>query len=47
VLKPNLATLVKRNTPPQNKQRQVGVYTAIDTQAMIKDWWDFFEEKAK
>ena len=47
VLKPNLATLVKRNTPPQNNQRQVGIYTAIDTNGMLKDWWDFFEEKSK
>jgi inosine-uridine nucleoside N-ribohydrolase len=46
VLKPELATIEKRDTPAENEQQQVGVYTAIDTEAMLKDWWDFFEAKS-
>jgi len=46
VLKPNLATIEQRNTPPENESRKVGVYTAIDNAAMLKDWWDFFEAKS-
>ncbi len=39
VARPDLATEEKRLAPPENTQREVFVYTKIDTKGMIDDWW--------
>jgi purine nucleosidase len=38
-LKPELFTLTIQNTPPENRQRKVGVYTKMDVQQTIADFW--------
>jgi inosine-uridine nucleoside N-ribohydrolase len=32
-------------TPPENEQRLIHVYTRIDREAFLKDWWDVVEKK--
>jgi inosine-uridine nucleoside N-ribohydrolase len=32
------------STPPENKQRLINVYTHIDRDAFLKDWWDVVEK---
>ena len=44
IAKPALARQEERRTPPENKQRTISVYTAIDHQAMLDDWWSVVEE---
>lgn len=39
IAKPELAKESKFKTPPENKQREVGVYTSIDARAMEADFW--------
>ena len=36
---PELAEESEFHTPPENVQRRVNVYTRIDTEGMIRDWW--------
>lgn len=38
-LNPQLATLKRVNTPPENKQRKVGVYTHIQASLLANDFW--------
>ena len=40
VARPSLATQEQRLAPPENEQRMVHVYTAVDAEAMIADWWN-------
>jgi purine nucleosidase len=44
IARPELATQQLVMTPPENRQRQIHVYTAIDRDGMLRDWWDMFEE---
>lgn len=39
VARPTLATEGLFRTPPENTQRDLWVYTAVDTEAMLADWW--------
>ena len=47
VARPSLATEQSLTPPPENKQRPIQVYTAIDAPAMIGDWWQVAEEAMK
>ena len=40
--RPELATRQTFRTPPENTQREIGIYTAIDTAAMQADFWARF-----
>lgn len=42
--RPALATEGRFQTPPENAQREVHVYTAVDEEAMRADWWRVVEE---
>ena len=44
IIKPSLAEEQVLNPPPENRQRTINVYTSIDTQAMIDDWWNTVEK---
>lgn len=46
IVKPSLAQQEELGTPPENKQRTISIYTAIDHQAMLNDWWKVAEEAA-
>lgn len=37
--RPELATEARALTPPENAQREVRVYTAVDRDGMVRDWW--------
>lgn len=39
LLCPEYATITSLQTPPENTKRTIGVYTAIDTTAMKRDFW--------
>ena len=39
ILRPDLATQASFMTPPENTQREVQVYTAVNAEAMLEDWW--------
>lgn len=41
---PELATIEKRNTPPENTTRKIGVYTSIEARKMEKKFWEKMEE---
>jgi purine nucleosidase len=41
--RPELATEARVMTPPENAQREIHVYTAVDNQALLQDWWTVFE----
>jgi inosine-uridine nucleoside N-ribohydrolase len=43
LVRPELATEGKYMTPPENVQREISVYTAVDIDAMRADWWEMFE----
>jgi purine nucleosidase len=38
-LRPELAEQAQFTTPPENKERQIRVYTRIDRESMLRDWW--------
>lgn len=40
MLRPDLATLEKRLPPAENKRKYVNVYTKIDVDGMVKDFWN-------
>lgn len=42
--RPALATEAQVMTPPENTQRAVSVYTAVDEAAMRQDWWRVVDE---
>lgn len=42
--RPELATEGPFNTPPENNQRTIHVYTSVDEAAMRSDWWAVVEE---
>jgi purine nucleosidase len=42
-LRPELAEQAQFTTPPENTQRQIWVYTRIDRDAMLADWWETAE----
>ena len=44
VVQPSLATEQSLTPPPENKQRPIQVYTAVDAPAMIRDWWQTVEK---
>lgn len=44
-LKPHWASTALVNTPPENKQRTVSVYTKIDEKAMSDDFWKIIQSK--
>ena len=44
IARPSLAQEEQRSTPPENKQRMIHVYTAVDHQAMLDDWWQVAEQ---
>jgi purine nucleosidase len=39
-LRPELAEQAQFTTPPENKARHVWVYTRIDREGMLGDWWE-------
>jgi len=39
LLRPELATEGRFQTPPENVQRTIHVYTSVDEAAMRSDWW--------
>ena len=41
---PELAEESEFHTPPENVQRRVNVYTRIDTEGMIRDWWQVVDQ---
>jgi purine nucleosidase len=43
IARPELATEAMVTTPPENRQRDIHVYTAIDRDGMLRDWWEMFE----
>ncbi len=43
-LKPELATIEKATTPPENKQREIQVYAKIDEKALIDDFWNVLKK---
>jgi purine nucleosidase len=44
--RPELATFERVRTPPENEQRDIEVYTRIDTQRMLHDWWDTVDRES-
>jgi inosine-uridine nucleoside N-ribohydrolase len=44
---PALAEEGLYNTPPENQQRKIYVYTKIDIEAMKSDWWAMVEKAGK
>ena len=44
-LEPELCKIERRLTPPENKQRYVNVYTQIDRDAMVDDFWKSIKNK--
>ncbi len=44
IIHPEFATLEKGVPPPENKQREINVYTAINVQKMKDDFWESFEK---
>ena len=44
ILRPNLATQASFMTPPENTQREVQVYTSVNEEAMLEDWWSIAEK---
>jgi hypothetical protein len=42
--RPELATEGRFNTPSENKQRDIHVYTSVDEDAMRSDWWAVAQE---
>jgi purine nucleosidase len=42
--RPELATEARVMTPPENRQREIHVYTRVDTEGLLRDWWQVFEE---
>jgi len=42
--RPELATEGRFNTPPENEQRDIHVYTSVDEAAMRSDWWAVAEK---
>lgn len=42
--RPELAQEALVLTPPENKQRKISVYTRVDHQAMLADWWNLVEK---
>ena len=44
IIQPEMATLETFMSPPENTPRQIGIYTAIDTNAMHADFWRVLEE---
>lgn len=47
VIHPELATVKKVLTPPENTQREINIYTGIDVNAMKKDFWQSYEKLMK
>ncbi|MCP5116872.1 MAG: nucleoside hydrolase, partial [bacterium] len=45
--KPELAEEAQFLTPPENKQREIFVYTAIDAERMKVDWWHVADAPSK
>ncbi len=43
VARPALATEARVTTPPENARREIQVYTAIDRDGMLEDWWRVVE----
>jgi inosine-uridine nucleoside N-ribohydrolase len=43
ILNPELATIEKTNTPPENVQRQINVFTDIQVEKMKTDFWNNYE----
>jgi purine nucleosidase len=41
--RPELVASARVNTPPENTQRQIHVYTRVDNEALLRDWWEMFE----
>jgi len=41
--RPELATSGRFMTPPENTPREVSVYTSIDVDGMLADWWEVVE----
>jgi hypothetical protein len=41
--RPELATEARAMTPPENAQREIHVYTGIDRDGMLRDWWRVVE----
>ena len=46
IAQPSFAQEQPQDTPPENKQRTVHVYTSINAQAMITDWWNVIAKVA-
>jgi len=40
LIRPDLARSENRRTPPENVEREIEVFTAIDVEEMRADWWD-------
>ncbi len=44
IVNPSFAVLDQRTTPPENTQRNIGVYTKIDEDAMHDDFWKAYKK---
>ncbi len=47
IQQPHLATLEKRAPPPENKREYVNVYTKIDVEGMVQDFWSYSDRYFK
>jgi len=39
-LNPDKSTIIKASTPPENKQREIRVFSKIDEKALAEDFWN-------
>lgn len=45
IMSPELATMKKMMTPPENVQREISVYTSIDAEKMEASFWEVLTDK--
>ena len=44
IARPAMAKEELLKTPPENKQRTINIYTSVNAQAMMEDWWRVVEQ---
>lgn len=44
VARPELAVESTVSTPPENRQRKIGVYTRVDARGLLDDWWNIVDK---
>ena len=47
IIHPEFATIEKGTTPPENVQREIKIYTNIDTEKMKTDFWESYDRVMK